>query len=71
MPGKEYEHYLHLSKEDLLLIIRKKDNENKQLQNRMKELKILKEKYYSYNMFHMEEIARLDKVIGQYKGLRK
>ena len=59
MPGKEYEHYLHLSKED------------KQLQNRMKELKILKEKYYSYNMFHMKEIARLDKVIGQYKGLRK
>ena len=37
----------------------------------MKELKILKEKYYSYNMFHMKEIARLDKVIGQYKGLRK
>ena len=26
MPSKDYDHYIHLSKEDLILIIEKKDN---------------------------------------------
>tara|TARA_Y100000996_G_C22093730_1_gene466849 strand:- start:177 stop:392 length:216 start_codon:yes stop_codon:yes gene_type:complete len=71
MPSEYYDHYNILSKEDLIRIIEKKDQEIKNLLENLKSEKKLKEKYYSYNKFHMEEITRLDKTIGKLKGIRK
>ena len=66
----DYEHYLNLSKEDLINVIKKKDNEINGIQQSLKDIGELKKKYYNYNFFHMQEISRLDKVIGELKGLR-
>ena len=71
MPSKEYEHYSILSSEDLITIIEKKDIEIMNLSKKLKEVKEVKDKYIAYNKFHMEEITRLDKIIGKQKGLRK
>ena len=71
MPSKDYDHYIHLSKEDLILIIEKKDGEIRNFLEKLKKVKELKQKYYEYNKFHMEEITRLDKTIGKLKGIRK
>ena len=65
-----YEHYLNLSKEELITIIKKKDNEINEIQRGLKDMRELKKKYHDYNLFHMQEISRLDKVIGKLKGLR-
>ena len=70
MPSKDYDHYIHLSKEDLILIIEKKDGEIRNSLEKLKKVKELKQKYYEYNKFHMEEITRLDKQIGKLKGIR-
>ena len=70
MVNKDYNHYKLLSKEELISIIIKKDNELTIIQSNCKSIQKLKDKYYLYNKFHMEEIARLDKVIGNMKGLR-
>tara|TARA_B100000427_G_scaffold328727_1_gene342568 strand:+ start:1948 stop:2160 length:213 start_codon:yes stop_codon:yes gene_type:complete len=70
MPSKNYDHYIHLSKEDLILIIEKKDGEIRNFLEELKKVKELKQKYYEYNKFHMEEITRLDKQIGKLKGIR-
>lgn len=70
MPSKDYDHYIHLSKEDLILIIEKKDGEIRNFLEKLKKVKELKQKYYEYNKFHMEEITRLDKQIGKLKGIR-
>ena len=70
MPSTEYDHYLQLSKENLIITIEKKDNEIKEFQKSLKKMEKLKHKYYVYNKFHMEEISRLDKMIGKFKGLR-
>ncbi|MBG01972.1 MAG: hypothetical protein CL470_06860 [Acidimicrobiaceae bacterium] len=70
MPSKNYDHYIHLSKEDLILIIEKKDGEIRNFLEKLKKVKELKQKYYEYNKFHMEEITRLDKQIGKLKGIR-
>ena len=70
MPSKNYDHYIHLSKEDLILIIEKKDGEIRNFLEKLKQVKELKQKYYEYNKFHMEEITRLDKQIGKLKGIR-
>lgn len=70
MPSKDYDHYIHLSKEDLILIIEKKDGEIRNFLEELKKVKELKQKYYEYNKFHMEEITRLDKQIGKLKGIR-
>ena len=56
-----YKHYLLLSVEDLVSIIKKKDIEIKQLEKS-------RDIYYEYNKFHIEEISRLDKVIGEYRN---
>ena len=71
MPNKDYEHYNRLSKEDLISMIEKRDTEIKKVQNSLKHANELKNKYYEYNKFHMEEIVRLDKTIGKLKGIRK
>ena len=68
--SSDYEHYLNLSKEDLIIIIKKKDHEINGIQRSLKDMKDLKKKYHDYNLFHMQEISRLDKVIGELKGLR-
>tara|TARA_Y100000996_G_scaffold4400_1_gene4059 strand:+ start:627 stop:842 length:216 start_codon:yes stop_codon:yes gene_type:complete len=70
MPSKDYEHYRLLSSEDLISMIEKKDSDIKTLQKNLKDTKELKEKYYAYNQFHIEEISRLDQEIGKLKGLR-
>tara|TARA_B100001123_G_scaffold442285_1_gene585536 strand:+ start:4386 stop:4601 length:216 start_codon:yes stop_codon:yes gene_type:complete len=52
--------YNNLSINELVDIIKTKD----------KEIRILKEsenKYFLQNKFHIEEITRLDKIIGGYK----
>ena len=67
MPSEEYEHYRLLSSEDLISIIEKKDIEINNIQKKLKEVDKLKYKYYEYNQFHIEEITRLDKIIGKYK----
>tara|TARA_Y100001935_G_scaffold207787_2_gene177203 strand:- start:1017 stop:1226 length:210 start_codon:yes stop_codon:yes gene_type:complete len=68
--SSDYEHYLKLSKEDLITIIKKKDHEINGIQRGLKDMGKLKKKYHDYNLFHMQEISRLDKVIGELKGLR-
>ena len=68
--SSDYEHYLNLSKEDLITIIKKKDHEINSIQRGLTDMGKLKKKYHDYNLFHMQEISRLDKVIGELKGLR-
>jgi hypothetical protein len=68
--SSDYEHYLNLSKEELITIIKKKDHEINGIQACLKDMRKLKKKYYDYNSFHIKEISRLDKVIGELKGLR-
>jgi|TARA_B000000460_G_C21357516_1_gene323952 hypothetical protein len=68
MPSDEYKHYLLLTPEDLISIIEKKDKEIGNLLVKLKETKESRDKYYEYNKFHMEEITRLDKQIGEYKN---
>ena len=68
MPNEEYGHYRLLSSEDLISIIEKKDTEINNLQKKLKEVNKLKYKYYEYNQFHIEEITRLDKIIGDYNN---
>ena len=70
MPSKEYDHYLQLSKENLITTIEQKDTELENIRENFKNMEELKTKYYEYNKFHMEEISRLDKMIGKFKGLR-
>tara|TARA_B100000575_G_C22957892_1_gene553650 strand:- start:396 stop:605 length:210 start_codon:yes stop_codon:yes gene_type:complete len=67
MPSDEYKHYLLLTPEDLISIIEKKDKEIGNLLTSLKETKESRDKYCAYNQFHMEEISRLDKQIGEYK----
>jgi len=71
MSSKEYSHYHKLTKDDLISMIEKRDNEIKKIQEKLQEVTQLKIQYYEYNKFHMEEITRLDREIGKYKGLRK
>tara|TARA_Y100000817_G_scaffold21384_1_gene15529 strand:- start:3265 stop:3480 length:216 start_codon:yes stop_codon:yes gene_type:complete len=71
MLSKDYSHYNKLTKQDLISMIEKRDIEIKKNQEKLKEVNKLKNEYYNYNKFHMEEITRLDKEIGKYKGLRK
>ena len=71
MPSQGYDHYLQLSKVNLIMTIEKKDNEIKEFQKSLKKMEKLKDQYYEYNKFHMEEIVRLDKTIGVLKGLRE
>ena len=52
-------------------MIEKRDNEIKKIQEKLRGVTELKMQYYEYNKFHMEEITRLDREIGKYKGLRK
>jgi len=70
MPSEEYKHYRLLSSEDLISMIEKKDADIKILQKNLKDTKELKGKYYAYNQFHIEELSRLDGIIGKYKGLK-
>ena len=67
MPDKYYDHYLKLTKENLISLIEKKDIEITNIKKRLKETRELKDKYYEYNKFHMEEIVRLDKIIGGFR----
>ena len=57
MPGKNYEHYNRLSKEDLISMIEKRDTEIEKIQKVLKLANELKKEYYEYNKFHMEEIV--------------
>jgi hypothetical protein len=68
MSSDNYKHFLLLSPEELVLIIEKKD---KKIQNIEETIKKIKEERYEineYNNFHIEEISRLDKIIGEYRG---
>ncbi len=67
MSSKEYDHYLLLTPEELISLIEKKDNDIKNYQESFRKMKESRDKYYSYNQFHIEEISRLDKIIGDYK----
>ena len=71
MSGKKYEHYLLLTQPDLISMIEKKYNEIQSLKLKLKEVKESRDKYCEYNQFHMEEITRLDKIIGDYKKKEK
>tara|TARA_B100000902_G_C27185654_1_gene851216 strand:- start:133 stop:348 length:216 start_codon:yes stop_codon:yes gene_type:complete len=67
MSTNTYNHYNLLSVEDLISIIMRKDAEINEIKQKLKETKKLKEIYYAYNNFHIEEITRLDKLISQLK----
>ena len=67
MSSKYYDHYLLLSKENLISMIEKQAIEINQLKQSLEEIKESRNNYYEYNKFHMEEITRLDKKIGEYK----
>ena len=71
MSGKDYKHYLLLTQQDLILMIEKKDNEIQSLKQKLEGVKESRDKYCEYNQFHMEEITRLDKIIGGYKKKEK
>ena len=71
MSGKKYEHYLLLTQQDLISMIEKKDNEIQNLKLKLEEVREERDKYCEYNQFHMEEITRLDKIIGGYKKKEK
>ena len=63
-----YDHYKLLSVEDLVICIKRKDMEIKNLKQKVDETNKLKNMYYQYNNFHIEEISRLDIIIGDYKA---
>ena len=63
---KEYDHYRLLSIDDLIRMIEKKDTEINNLKESLKKTRESRNKYCAYNTFHIEEITRLDKIIGQY-----
>ena len=67
MPIENYKHYLLLTPDELITMIENKDNEINLLKKNIKEINKSRDKYCSYNQFHMEEISRLDKIIGKYK----
>ena len=71
MSGKDYKHYLLLTQKDLISMIEKKDNEIQSLKMKLQEVREERDKYCEYNQFHMEEITRLDKIIGGYKKKEK
>ena len=71
MSGKDYKHYLLLTQQDLISMIEKKDNEIQSLKMKLQEVREERDKYCEYNQFHMEEITRLDKIIGGYKKKEK
>jgi hypothetical protein len=64
MASDNYKHFSFLSIEDLIAIIEKKDTEISNLKKTNDEIKKSRDKYYAYNNFHIEEITRLDKIIG-------
>ena len=70
MSSDNYKHYILLSPKELISIIEKKDKEIQNFHGTMKRVKEERDKYYQYNNFHIEEISRLDKIIGEYKGIR-
>mgnify|MGYP001341134202 CR=1 FL=1 len=59
--------YTQLSKDQLLLIIQKKNAKINKLETNINDLRASKEYFYTLNQFHMEEISRLDKEIGQFR----
>lgn len=67
MPSKQYDHYRLLTIDNLISTIEKQDLEISNLKKSLKETKESRNQYYEYNKFHMEEITRLDKQIGQYR----
>ena len=67
MPSKQYDHYRLLTIDNLISMIEKQDIEISNLKKSLKETKESRNQYYEYNKFHMEEITRLDKQIGQYR----
>ena len=71
MSGNDYKHYLLLTQQDLISMIEKKDNEIQSLKLKLEEVREERDKYCEYNQFHMEEITRLDKIIGGYKKKEK
>ena len=71
MSGNGYKHYLLLTHQDLISMIEKKDNEIQSLKLKLEEVREERDKYCEYNQFHMEEITRLDKIIGGYKKKEK
>ena len=58
---------LQLSKEELVAMIDIKELEIENIQAELKKAIEKRDEYYEYNKFHMQEITRLDKIIGQYK----
>ncbi len=67
MLNKNKDHYLQLSKEELVAMIDIKEIEIENIQDELKMAIEKRDEYYEYNKFHMQEITRLDKIIGQYK----
>ncbi len=67
MLNKNKDHYLQLSKEELVAMIDIKELEIENIQDELKKAIEKRDEYYEYNKFHMQEITRLDKIIGQYK----
>ena len=68
--NKDYKHFYLLSQDNLISMIETKDDEIKKLKNTLKKEQALKNKIILYNNFHMQEITKLDKIIGTLKGLR-
>ena len=67
MASKEYDHYRLLTIDNLISTIERQDIEISNLKKSLKETKESRNQYYEFNQFHMEEITRLDKQIGQYR----
>ena len=53
MSSKYYDHYLLLSKENLISMIEKQAIEINQLKQSLEEIKESRNNYYEYNKFHM------------------
>ena len=70
MSSDKYKHYHLLSVEDLVSFIERKDVEIINLKKELEKHKKSSDTYSEYNQFHIEEISRLDKIIGGYKNTR-
>ena len=66
MPSKDYDHYRLLSIDNLISRIERQDLEISNLKESLKKTRESRNKYCAYNTFHIEEITRLDKIIGKY-----
>ena len=57
--------------EELICLLKDKDKEIEVLKDNLRTMEESRNTYYLQNKFHIEEITRLDKIIGKYQKKEK